>query len=272
MTCYYPLPAWYKDDPNPDTGKYSLKFAKKGTQLEYDLCVPCGKCIGCKSDQARDWAIRCYHESAMHPVNSFLTLTYDDQIALEKNYYLDKIDKKHLQDFFKRMRKNGHKLRYFACGEYGEKTKRPHYHALIFGQDFLDDSTPIGGGMYTNRTIERIWGWGQMAIKSVNADACAYVAGYCNKKIGDEDTFALQSRKPPIGSNWLRQWSDDIARTGIVVINGRELVVPKRYLEWGGLELDHVAAARRPTNYTHAQLRAKEINHKARLKQKAEKI
>jgi hypothetical protein len=30
------------------------------------------------------------------------------------------------------------KVRFFHCGEYGDLTRRPHYHALIFGYDFPD--------------------------------------------------------------------------------------------------------------------------------------
>ena len=40
----------------------------------------------------------------------------------------------------KRLRKKLHplKIRFFHCGEYGDKTRRPHYHALIFGYSFPD--------------------------------------------------------------------------------------------------------------------------------------
>lgn len=91
------------------------------------LQVPCGKCIGCKSDKAMMWSIRCYHEASLHERNAFVTLTYEDAPPA--------LVKEDLQKFFKRAR-HSFDFRYFACGEYGEATHRPHYHALIFGQDF----------------------------------------------------------------------------------------------------------------------------------------
>ena len=58
------------------------------------------------------------------------------------------------------------------------------------------------------------------------------MAGYVHKKIGDEDTFTLMSRRPGIGKDWLARYSDDIRRTGTVTIEGKELPVPLRYMAW----------------------------------------
>lgn len=61
---------------------------------------------------------------------------------------------------------------------------------------------------------------------------CKYVAGYVNKKMGDPDTFNLMSRRPGIGRGWLLKYKQDIINTETVVIDGQEVPIPKKYLEW----------------------------------------
>ena len=67
----------------------------------------------------------------MHPHNAYITLTYNDD-HLPANGSLQPRD---LQLFWKRLRKaRTPGIRYYACGEYGDQTARPHYHAIIFGK------------------------------------------------------------------------------------------------------------------------------------------
>lgn len=174
-------------------------------------------------DAKRDWGIRCYHEAQCHEYSSFLTLTYRD--APEKVSVHD------LQCFIKRMRKH-HELRYFGCGEYGGKTRRPHYHLLIFGEDFLTPAKYVaeaGNDTYINTWVEKVWGHGEVRISPVNPERCFYSAGYCLKKIGDKDTFAIQSRNPTIGREWLNQNWDNLRRTGHVIIDGQKNAIPQVY-------------------------------------------
>ena len=95
------------------------------------MLVPCGKCVNCKLNYAKMWSIRIMHELKDWDSACFLTLTYDEE-HLPKDGSLDKQD---LQKFFKRLRFNlgGRKIKYFACGEYGEQYGRPHYHIIVFG-------------------------------------------------------------------------------------------------------------------------------------------
>lgn len=187
------------------------------------LQVPCGKCIGCASDKARVWAIRMHHEASLHKQNCFITLTYKTAPT--------HINKRDLQLFFKRLRRLC-RLRYFACGEYGTITRRPHYHAVVFGQDFLGHAYQINDQLYGNPFVDKTWGHGLVSIGRITMASCAYVAGYCTKKAGDPDTFNLMSRRPGIGHKWLDKYKNDIVRTGNVVIEGREYPVPPRYLQW----------------------------------------
>lgn len=164
MPCYYPKSGW-------------RKVKKNGYEIKEPSVRPCGSCIGCRLDKARDWAVRCVHEASMHKENCFITLTYND-----KNLPKDKsINKDELQRFFKRLRKfiaypgtmplfdnamriqyyrkKSHpkygqakvqdvyrEIKYYAAGEYGDRLGRPHYHACIFGYAFKDTELLFHGG------------------------------------------------------------------------------------------------------------------------------
>jgi len=225
MKCYSPLRAW-RGRINPKTGKQGIVFRATeavGQRLE----LPCGKCPACRATQSMMWAVRCYHESSLHQRNSFITLTYDDDHCPEK------IQKEHLQAFFKRLRHHYGKLRYFACGEYGDTTRRPHYHALIFGHHFLQGASPLNDNQdFVNPILTEIWGQGMTMVSPLNMASCCYVAGYTNKKNNDPDTFTLMSRRPGIGHDWLDLYADDLVRNGTVEVEGKEYAIPLRYLVW----------------------------------------
>lgn len=132
------------------------------------------------------------HESQMWENNSFITLTYNNE-NLPKD---GSISKKALQNFFKRYRKRFPKntIRYFACGEYGDLNGRPHYHAILFGEDFSHDrylwsTNKRGEFLYRSPTLESLWvtakgkeSLGHSSIGNVTFDSCAYVARYVMKK------------------------------------------------------------------------------------------
>lgn len=284
MPCNLPITAYYCDKLNAETGKRSLTFNQKFAYSGSDptiprvLAVPCGKCHGCRADQALMWSIRGYHESTEHQQNSFLTLTYADENLPQNGL----IDKRPLQTFFKRIRKQGHKVRYLACGEYGSLTRRPHYHAIIFGKDWLENAIPITEQLYTNQSLTDAWGLGHVTAASVTMASICYVCGYVNKKIDDQDTFNLMSRRPGIGHTWLDKFKDDILRTGFVSIEGRQYQVPKRYLQWdeesfAELRKERADFARAQNNPSQSlknfnAARGREIGLKSKHRQKMEKI
>lgn len=284
MPCNLPITAYYSDKVNKETGKRSLTFNRKMAYKGSDptvppnLAVPCGKCHGCRTDQALMWSIRGYHEAQEHKQNSFLTLTYSDENLPADGL----IDKRPLQNFFKRIRKAGHKIRYLACGEYGSITRRPHYHAIIFGKDWLENSIPINSELYANQDLTSAWGYGHVTAASVTMASICYVCGYVNKKIDDQDTFSLMSRRPGIGHAWLDKYKDDILRTGFVTIDGRQYQVPKRYLMWdeesfADLRKERLAFARAQNNPTQSLQNfnaqgAREKALKSKARQKMEKL
>ena len=202
-------------------------FSPPGNIGDYTMInVACGQCIGCRLAYSSMWAMRCFHESKLHDHNTFVTLTYNDAnvpwsgITGEQTLF-----PKHLTDFWKRLRKrfSDRKIRYFACGEYGDETYRPYYHAIIFGLDFDDKQllkrSDLGFNYYISNTLDQTWSFGQCTCCDVSFDTCAYVARYVVKKLsgdlakdkyeGIEKEFCRMSRKPGIGKDYYEQYHHD---------------------------------------------------------------
>ena len=187
MPCYKPLDAWRPDD---STGSKKLIFsynAKHCKSVIPDLQVPCGRCVGCRLERSRQWAIRCVHEASLHKRNCFVTLTYND-VNLPEDRGLHY---KHFQDFMKRLRKKyGEGIRFYMCGEYGEQLGRPHFHACLFNHDFDDKklwkTTDSNSKLYRSKELEELWPFGYSSVGDVNFESAAYVARYIMKKVNGE--------------------------------------------------------------------------------------
>jgi bifunctional DNA-binding transcriptional regulator/antitoxin component of YhaV-PrlF toxin-antitoxin module len=138
-----------------------------------DFHVACGKCIACRISRAREWAVRCVHESGYHDQNVFVTLTYDD-LNIPINFSLSKYE---YVTWIKRFRKslNGRKIKYLGCGDYGEKTGRPHYHFILFGVGFLDFR------YYNRHYFHQTWPYGNIDVDVVNYHTARYVAKYIQR-------------------------------------------------------------------------------------------
>jgi len=236
--CLNPVEGWRSRQPN-DNGKYPVTFSRATADVEQELSLPCGKCPGCRKDKAEAWGLRCVHEATQHNRNCFLTLTYADPCP-------PTLSKPDLQKFFKRLRKADYSIRYFACGEYGTRTKRPHYHAIIFGEDFRQDSISTGNRTYTSPKVQQIWGFGSIQIAPADPDTCFYTSGYILKADGEDDSFHVQSTRPYIGAGWLEKYNDDIARNGFITLNGVKHTPPASYLRRAeyALEFDYIKTMR----------------------------
>lgn len=108
------------------------------------IVVPCAKCLACLTNKRNEWSFRLMEEYKRSKSAAFITLTYHPKFVPDQG-----VDKKHFQKFMKRLRKkSGERLRYYAVGEYGTKTNRPHYHAIIFNyygnENFLQSVWPFG--------------------------------------------------------------------------------------------------------------------------------
>lgn len=239
MTCFYPLSAWQGRKASP-SGKYPPVFRFRDGWNDKPIKIPCGQCIGCRLEKSRQWAVRCHHEASLYDDNCFLTLTYnDDQLPLNGSLNLPDF-----QRFMKRFRQeiSPIKIRFYHCGEYGEQTRRPHYHALIFNYDFPDKKyykNSNGHRLYTSELLEEYWTHGHCQIGSVTFESAAYCARYIMKKItGDQaiehygdltPEYTTMSRRPGLGSPWLKKFHTDVYPDDFLVINGVKQKPPKFY-------------------------------------------
>lgn len=144
-----------------------------------EVQVPCGKCIECEKAKADEWSHRvlmeCYGKDCC-----FITLTYDNEHLPIDN----SVHKEDLQKFIKRVRKK-HAIKYFACGEYGEKHGRPHYHVIIIGFCFENDGRKIVNNKltYFSTELKKLWKFGLSSVGVVNFDTIRYCAKYAQKQL-----------------------------------------------------------------------------------------
>lgn len=165
---------------------------------------PCGQCINCRINKRRKWVLRNFLELHDHLTASFVTLTYDPEHLPERAL----IDKKHVQLFFKKVRREFGPVRYFGCGEYGSKNQRPHYHFIIYG------IPPYLRGTASFKRLNDCW-WdnktksprGSIDVGDVTMESIQYVAGYTLKAGQPVDWCyavpprSFMSRRPGIGKD-----------------------------------------------------------------------
>lgn len=247
MPCYFPLQATFSIR---EDGKKDLTFSDTNARLfkagvlpvgDNNLSLPCGRCIGCRLERSRQWAVRMVHESKCYDDNCFVTLTYSPE-NLPKD---GSLVRKHVQDFVKRLRARfpDLKIRYFYCGEYGDKLSRPHYHLCLFNFDFKDRvrfKYVDGSWYYTSQVLMDLWPFGHSVVCDFSFETAAYVARYCTKKITGHQAssyygslkpeFAGMSLKPGIGKSWF----DRFAKTDLIphdnlIVRGSESKPPRYY-------------------------------------------
>lgn len=237
----------------------------------------------------------------MHAENCFVTLTYN-QNSIPQGNTLVLSD---LQLFLKRLRKkiwstSRQKIKFYACGEYGEKTSRPHYHLAIFGYDFPDkkihSKNRAGDPIFTSQILSELWPDGHSTTAALTFESAAYIARYVMKKItGDRQQdhymdvdsdgvitnrkpeFNTMSRRGGIGSSWLKKYNTDVYSGDFVVINGKKARPPRFYdgqyeiidpSEYATIKARRVRNARQHAdNNTPDRLKVRESVQAARFKQ-----
>lgn len=304
--------------------------------------IPCGRCAGCKVDYGRGWAIRLMHEAQLHQRTCWATLTYDDDHlptparprledqrgralaarsqeepqtrtpprtrethAHDEHASLSKAD---LRGFTQRLnsdvrRRFGKGVKYYACGEYGDLTHRPHYHIAIFGEDFTDDrikwKLSNGNQLWRSSRLTRLWPYGGADIGDLTHESAAYIARYILKKITgtkahehykrtDENgndywlqpEFSVMSRGGRTGkglaSEWFRLFNRSVYPHDNVITRGHPSKPPRYYdklleeldkLEYEVVKMKREHAQRNPEDQTPARLDARETVLLAKLNQ-----
>lgn len=232
------------------------ELIKKGSYYRY-MFIPCGHCFACKLNYAADWANRIMFETQRHEDNFFITLTYNEEHLpiYEKMIYTDKdgnkteyendgtwngsLEPDHVTKFIKDLRNKYRdcKIKYFYCGEYGEETKRPHYHMILFGaplkaENAYDWHIDKNKKMHwKDKELEKLWNKGMIDVAEVEWSSAAYVARYCMKKIdndndshryaelGKKKEFVRMSRRPGIARAYFNDNWQHIYETDEIQIN-----------------------------------------------------
>lgn len=265
--------------------------------VDLRLELPCGQCVGCRAQRAADWAIRCVNEASVHAENSFVTLTYNDEF-LPKDGGLRVED---LQRFFKRVRRRVGRVRYFACGEYGDQNGRPHFHACVFGHGFFGDRTRLdrpGKPLFQSRQLDELWSdpasdrpLGFASVGALEYESAAYVARYVMKKLTGKRSeeygerrppFVVMSLKPGIGASWFTKYQADVFPSDEIVHDGRRHRVPRYYDQlfeasdaeaMARIKMKRAAAAHSHSeDQTYGRLRAREGVAEARARAFGRKV
>lgn len=266
--------------------EYELFLTKYHKSEDNFQQIPCGQCSACRLEYSRQWAIRCMLESTYHNHCWFVTCTYDDaylpnsfQLDLptgelltnEKGDLLRCLEPDDATKFLKRLRITAERkglreddkndIRYFYCGEYGEKFKRPHFHFLFFGLN-IPDLKPLyvkrGNRFFESAWLNKLWGKGFVVIGELTFETCAYTARYVMKKLKgkkrkelmenrrqfkfDENTmelsyrdeFCRMSRRPGLARCYFDEHKDDMYNTDSLYVKtskGLMSVKPCRYYD-----------------------------------------
>lgn len=222
------------------------------------VSVPCSSCYRCKQRKAQQWAFRLKMEFKRSYNARFVTLTYDDQHLPMDNNNIGTLYKPDLQAYFKTLRKNqerrlkslwkqdqqyeikdielamNSKIKYYAVGEYGGRTQRPHYHIILFNAIWKDQ-------------IEHAWqkkkkDYGHVHIGEVTEASIAYVLKYVEKSRiipffeGDtrEKEFSVMSKK--LGDNYIttsrkKYHKENLDRSYVQTEEGIKIAMPRYYKE-----------------------------------------
>lgn len=245
---------------------------------QHETSIPCGKCAACQIQKRKEMSTRLSHEASMHESCCFLTLTYDqDHVPTTDWQDLESPDKqydiglgslpeltlmpRHVQLFIKNLRRHleynrkkstfdhvDHPIRYFAVGEYGSKTHRPHYHIIIFGWSPSDKrlfKMHNGKPVYLSKMVESLWSFGFSSVSDVNTAVAKYAARYVTKKFARLNSsddfencvipeFILQSKKcGGIGAPWFDVYGEHACEVGLCNVRCGDRVskctIPKYY-------------------------------------------
>nr|QJB20666.1 MAG: replication initiator protein [Microvirus sp.] len=261
-----------------DDGKTICWSPKKYSKEFATFQLPCGKCISCRLENARQTAVRCVHEASMYEKNSFITLTYSEEnlkspklVYRDFQLFVKKLRSQLYDNELKKIFPNARTQRearelartlqrstrvslqekisvpVFVAGEYGDRKKRPHWHAIIFNwrPDDIQHSytNDRGDKVFTSRTLETLWPLGKSELGSVTLESAGYCARYAAKKLAhgkdgehDYNPISRRSSKHAIGKKWIeKNWRDVFTYGQLKIEHRGEIItcgIPRYYEKW----------------------------------------
>ena len=272
MPCYHPNPVLFKPDEklewlgkdlrkseSPEKAQAAERFLNTpSNRAKYSnhkyMELPCGQCIGCRLDRAKQWTIRNIVELAQHEESCWITLTYDEQSKQS-----DSLRYEDFKTFIKALRrkfKNTHRIRYYMAGEYGELRYRPHFHICLYGwqppMKFPTTKSHAGFPQFESPTLTRLWKKGMVTVGDLNAETIAYTARYITTKVNgsqaeahyktnsiDKDTgeilsqlepeFNRMSLKPGIGGEYYKQNIHQLINDDSIFANRKWQKLPRYF-------------------------------------------
>lgn len=184
-----------------------------GLSLSSGEIVPCGQCMNCRVNKARKWTGRILAEMMGSPprCNWFLTLTISDEnLHRAPPHAYASLEKGAFSLWLRAWQRANGAFRYYAVGEYGDLSRRPHYHLAMF------HSSPEFMWSFGQDWEAR---WGHFLYSEMGDKRAAYLAQYTTKKLtspdddrlgaggaleGCEPEFRTSSRHPPLGYRFAR--------------------------------------------------------------------
>jgi hypothetical protein len=189
--------------------------------------------MACRIARTSEWTTRILHE-LIGKDGCFVTLTYNNE-SLPQG---ETLVKEHLQIFIRELRRGLYpkKIKYYACGEYGDTTQRPHYHAIIIGwKPELEQCYTPDKKQVVSKEIEALWTYGHNTVGTPDREAIQYVVGYIRKKLYGSKSEDYGTRLPPfpiqsqgIGLNYCMSHYKEILNRGITR-NGKQVGIPRYY-------------------------------------------
>lgn len=236
----------------------NVSIAKFDMNMNYEInnSVPCRKCISCKLDNAKEWAIRSAFECKSSENNWFITLTYSDEfipvsgcwISSREDIYTCRYSD--LKRFVNSLRKHFERdnifgIKYLASSEYGSRTNRPHYHICFFGLPLYDleptgEVSNLGHLYFVSKLIDKIWNKGIHKIGRVTYQSAGYVSRYTLKKVKklDYEKLGIEPEKlfmsKGIGKKYFEENKEHIYKYDVVNLNtdkGLIKLQPPRYFD-----------------------------------------
>lgn len=189
--------------------------------------VPCGSCITCQRSLRTFFCHRIQHDVASlsrHDIgSSFISFTFRDDSIGDRS-----VHKRDLQLMHKSFRKSGAQFKYLAIGDYGDNTKRKHYHGIYIGLD-----TGLA-----RQLCDKHWKHGFCDVEPVTSANISYVVRYVQAQTtAYKKQFANSGYEPPftlyshgLGSTLFSAQEDNIKTTGKYFYRGRWYPVPPYWL------------------------------------------